>query len=601
MSSLILAACGGGVSRNQDEIVLGLPWDESDRRVANLQRHLDNYKAELDKNPEMKAQGYLPVRITTTPGSYGVFTRTLSSNLNVGNESAIPNLTLNYPALVSVLAQRGRQLDFNVETTPVIGKKVTFQENNQQKSVDMVSDKFDTNLISSEFLKINSEIRGVETDKNNVYLLPVGVSSEILYLSKPVLNYLLNEALKNGASTTSGGNNGMQMNQSDAAWFKSEFGVEKSTSTTVSTQAASTETAAYTNPYLNEVKNIYGEFTAGTNNPFSNYTLKKEVFANFDDLMDLMDRLAKAFPLKQSTDKSKPTRRLISLDSVESYLYSYSFNKLNHDYSKYLWNKPQGAPITDEYNFPLFKQGTEQYNALKTAYDKLQSISANGGYDYSETPNDNTDLHFVNLRVAVSMSSNSRWTRKTSNDSEAVTKKLLTGKDVLAVAQPLKNTASENTKFSYILQGGNLVGVDGKSEKQNRATRLFAKWFFEHAQTLNKENKTYNVSPSITYGLDSSYVPSVKSFYENSNNKELLTNPAVKSAFDLFKSASTDSKYVSYTDPASEAVDTLRTALKSNLLTLLRSHNGALPNFEEYLKAVGSEGNLVSVVEKAKS
>ncbi|WP_391592185.1 P80 family lipoprotein [[Mycoplasma] cavipharyngis] len=600
-ASLLLAACSSGSSVNTKEVLIGLPWTSSDRRFQNLQKIAEKFNNEI-KTAAKQEQGYLPVKINSQGDGYNNVATNIIRNITIRNWSNVPNLTLNYPPVVSGLASVSGQLDLSQDTYNKDNN--TIKVNN--KTVTLASDKFDTNLVSDQFLKVNQNIYGIDSQDKGLYLLPIGLSSEILYLNKPVLKYLLNKVLEKETSVT--------IDSTSTEWFKKEFGIEKK-STTSSDTKSTTSTTTYTNSSLEDkVQKIYGEYKKNNEKKFDNYVLKKSVFENWDGLVDLAAKLAASFPYSLAKNSSSATStasntetqlkdraRMLQFDAPVSFLYNYSFNQLNHDYKKYLWNRSDHAKANEDFKYTFFKNGTEQSIAFQNAYNKLYEVAKNGGYGYVVNKDDNINTRFANLEIAISMGSNARYKQKVPNKD-----KQLTDKDVLTLSQPLKNSESTTTQNSYVLQGGHIIGINLNNNKvANRATRLFIKWLFtNNTEYLYNTNQKTSVSYAEDYALKSSYVPSAKSFFnnktENSNpsnkDKELILNsPAAKTAYQLFKSASqNNTTYVPYLDPANQTANDLRLAIPSTINLFLKS-SAKLESYQNFINGIRKQNNRIEI------
>lgn len=178
LTGLLLSACG----RNFDfsgvkTLKIQLPFDAREGKGPQyptfqkvVKRYNDWFRS---KQPELERQGYLPVTTTAIDG-YELNAKDLSTKLVTRDYASLPNLTFGYGSTVYDVARNNLAFDFN--------------------SVPRLREAY-----NPDFLTINQNI--AQVDRNGLYLLPMGVSTNLMYVNRLVMNYLLEEALKQDGFT----------------------------------------------------------------------------------------------------------------------------------------------------------------------------------------------------------------------------------------------------------------------------------------------------------------------------------------------------------------------------------------------------------------
>ncbi|ENY68595.1 Hypothetical protein, predicted lipoprotein [Metamycoplasma auris 15026] len=169
---LLAAACNrtGQFDQADDGILkIATGFSESGVQGEALQGVVASYNEWLKKNPDKKAEGYLPVQYEFLPNGYD--TGTLTNKLAAKEHKTFWNILLNYPTSASILAQNNMNLALSNE-------------------------EFEDLDLADAFKNGNKGIGG--NTNNEKWTVPFGVSSEMNSINKIVVGKLVSELKEKG-------------------------------------------------------------------------------------------------------------------------------------------------------------------------------------------------------------------------------------------------------------------------------------------------------------------------------------------------------------------------------------------------------------------
>ncbi|MDQ0513820.1 hypothetical protein J2Z62_000258 [Mycoplasmoides fastidiosum] len=515
LGSLVLAACGGNNSfQNLQELKFHLPFQKDSLNHKTLLEISDKYKKFLAENPEEKKQaGYMPVDFYVTGKglTYSEVLNQISGDFTTGNYTNIPQITFGYESLLRELGKFNRELNLsnkNSATEPGL-------------SLDNYYKTF------SNF----TEIQDIPQSDTQFYAAPISSRSNITILSRPVLHYFFDSLIKDTSA-------GITIDSKDEEWFRTELGVEK-TSTTSLTATTGTQKKKYTvnAEKLNKIKEIWGNpknvannFPKGTDG--KGYILSKAKMQNYNDFFDLSLKLAKTFNEKSGAVGGP---RVTGFNTANSVLQEYAFNDLDTDMNKFLWHR---ASDNKNYEYPFFNPQNEQYKSLEKAFQKVKEISSGNALWIPSNNDRYSSVSFSNLKMAFSLASAAGYTyyfgKEKRNDG-------IDEVDLLALPQINKNTETQAKGFTQV-DGPKLVPVRTGVEQVDKATKLFIQWMSTteseySVPQLQSNGEIKNTSQTLShidyYALVNSYLPTTKKFWERTNKEEFIrVNPFLTASFE---------------------------------------------------------------------
>lgn len=477
---------------------------------------------------DLSLKGYMPVETVPIKG-FSLNEKTITTNLAANDFASLPNLTFGFGSTVYEIAKKKLEMNFNI--IPNVKK-----------------------AYNSAFIESSRNIS--QLSPNGLYLLPMGISTNILYINKAVLNYLLTEALKETNFT---------IKQEDVEWFKQTFGVEKITdeSTSSTTNSTDNKTIKIYTPLAQRteaVKKIFNKisdsyFTKAENK----YELSRTVFENWTDFFKFTTILADAF--KGSTNNSK---NFFGTAEIGSLFETMAFVKNDTDYTKFLWTRKNDG----KYDYSFLKDiNSFGSQTLKTVYDLMYKLSQKGGvWIHPQIDLAFPSANFIENKLPFILASSSAYSYQFSKSSQTSASE----DDVLAIIPPTKWNASDKNA-SFNTSGGALLGIKF-NDRIDKGTNLFVDWLVNQDKEKNnifeytKNQASVKVSGSDYYALKASYVPGSNNFVNNSKNIKLIADPAAKAAFEVFSKSASNSKNQTFsyginlfknTNPFSEPVGEL--------------------------------------------
>ncbi|WPB50615.1 P80 family lipoprotein [Metamycoplasma subdolum] len=149
---------------------------------------------------------------------------------------------------------------------------------------------------------------------------------------------------------------------------------------------------------------------------------------------------------------------------------------------------------------------------------------------------------------------------------------------------PLKANTDAASTFSVTAQGPSFIGIHA-NEREDKATKLFVKWFFTHQlKDFKAFAQTFNGNPIDVFNGLGSYVSTTSAWFSQDPGKIKL-NAANRVAFDNFRKAMNDKNYHLVEDVAASQSQILRdtmTTLGKNAMD--SASNGQPHDFKSLLK-----------------
>ncbi|WP_391591781.1 P80 family lipoprotein [[Mycoplasma] cavipharyngis] len=528
-SSLILTACSRFSFDNVNEIKFSLPFEKGKAHFNALKEITEKYNTFLKNHPEKISQGYLPVTSYSNNQNYSENESQILNDLQNNNRSNLPQLTFGYESLVTNLLSLNKELNL--------------------AAVNSTSKEGLHSQCYYEPFRTNADIQGLDLKNNAMYLARAGVSTEVLILSRPVLNHLLQTILNDTSAN-------ITIKTEDQAWFKKELGVEKNGTSSTKTSEKTEEKYQVDATRKTNVEKIWGQPDANKikevfKSQNNTNQLKKSDFENYDDFLDLMTKLSQVF-LKPTERKEN---KLVAVSSFFSNLNIYSFNQLGSDINKFLWHFDNNKKLI----FPFLKPGSNENNVFKGFFEKLKTLSnANGLWINPSKSYPSTT--FSDLKLAAVMGSSAGYSYyfkkqedfQTKDGKKKITTKTINDyteeKDILGLPG-LRVNSSNATNGAIFTQGGQLIGIKTGNSRVDKATKLFVNWLVETQDTYTVReydettkqvvNKTEMLNHIDYYALKGSYLPTSQKFWslDETKRKSLLgVNPFILKAQEVVNS-----------------------------------------------------------------
>ncbi|BAP39649.1 P68 family surface lipoprotein [Metamycoplasma canadense] len=299
-------------------------------------------------------------------------------------------------------------------------------------------------------------------------------------------------------------------------------------------------------------------FIKSTENKTYNYLLTsddKKEYLSTNDLVNILE-------------KEKEDGVVLKFGQYKNKIYSSSYSKEVTGYNKKLSSKELEDKLLT--NFKL----NPNFKLVKGTFDE-QEKNVSLTKDISFKLKDDIDNKIVNLgKIFENDDANYILIDKDLVKTEQLTSsQLLNEIDADWISTPLVKNLN-NDKKSVFIQGPSLVLIHA-NEKEDKATKLFVKWLFDHKLSSitfikNKNSKNFsNIKPIDAFNEYGNYISPTKSYF---NNKEAIKklNKANKIAFDNFKSIiDKPNEFQPAEDVSSSLSDKLRDAIGSGARKIL--------------------------------
>ncbi|WP_406614525.1 P68 family surface lipoprotein [Mycoplasma corogypsi] len=131
-------------------------------------------------------------------------------------------------------------------------------------------------------------------------------------------------------------------------------------------------------------------------------------------------------------------------------------------------------------------------------------------------------------------------------------------------------------------QGPSVIGIHA-NEKDDKATRMFVKWFMTADKTYSELN---NKKPVIFLQEAMSYVTPVTGF-ETAPSPFRENNQSLKTALELYKKVATDPNWVAYNEPGTTQANPFRDQINSSFTSLQNAANsGSQYTYRDFIDKI---------------
>ncbi len=300
---------------DDNKIIIQTGFGSTSNQLSALESMVDEY------NTQMKGStGHIPVDVIRAEGGYGKLAYELGSKILAKKTKDMPNLLVEYADALGVINKYKFAVDFD-KTTP----------------------KFNKSLINDEFMKVNSQIGGLSS--KGTYMVPLGKSTEILGVDRPLLKKVLTDA-----GYKLGGNKNL-----DELMANSAINPEGSFGTIDKTLA-------------NEVVKYATD----------------DIYTSMDELFKFSNAVAKAYKMGPKGDKF-----VLGHDSPTNLVYTLAFQKGGYNMGNFLFNKEKGGK--GYINYDLFKDGSKENKTFKDIIGEIKkyvdtgALKLAGGGEYTSS------------------------------------------------------------------------------------------------------------------------------------------------------------------------------------------------------------------------
>ncbi|WP_391592233.1 hypothetical protein MCAV_04230 [[Mycoplasma] cavipharyngis] len=457
-----------------------------------------------------------------------------------------------------------REIDANSNTIPslILNSSTSAATINSYGKLLDVSDVLKPTDFAAGLRPLYTTIAG-NNDHNRLYALPFDVSStESLAINLPVLKFLVDQTIFNGAKLENTINDSTNQSQSIVAKLN------KITSEKNKIKIAKT----IWNRFQYNVKNPQNNSNLSINNSLNNYTITDKTFTNYDSLKDFSQKIIKILKPNSNVNVIKEDKyaNIISVDYGYNIFNRRLWEKTGSNINSYVWsyknNPSQKTTNVVDYTFLKENKDTNKAKQFIEAFNEF--IKNNGTADTknklrgiyytTRTRNGHNDWSAYLVRqfesafaiapnVGIRYSVQSDLTRKyfaldkNNNPSDAIFNSY--GKyneDVFwfnqyTSTEPKIENSMQNLQ-TYIAGGSSLVPISINSKK-DAALKNFLKWLYK-GEVILKNNTKVRVSEYLQE--KSSYIiPLAETF----GSKELVKKQIQKFE-DKSKTAKTEDQYI---------------------------------------------------------
>ncbi|AJR12591.1 Uncharacterized lipoprotein MPN_097 precursor [Mesomycoplasma dispar] len=374
-STLILTSCGLGHQKkfsfdgNYDgKLQMVTSWTAEQARFQALKQIVEiwNNKPEVQ---DMKNREFLPIELTPSYDvDYAPMATKFSQIFSAKDKAQTLNLVLNFPPAAAVAAKYKMLL--NLAEFPDLADAIK-------------------KVYHPKFLETSKQIATL--DEKGIYSLPFVKSSQTIAINAPVMAWIIENALKNGAKIKKGEEE-----------FFSQFRKSKTD--------------------LVQIQKLWKpiEFTKA-NNPWSNFEFSQDIFKYFDQLFDFVLKIKAGFNLNPA--KIDSAYFPFGFDDIPNLIFSKIFAATGADYSKFLFEVAKGdSKLLEQVSFSkLFEKNSPTYKIAKKNYEQILELFKSDAIFYpgrfSEPSFANLFMNHHQIAMAISSTSNyeRRFTRAKSN------------------------------------------------------------------------------------------------------------------------------------------------------------------------------------------
>ncbi|BAQ54669.1 extracellular solute-binding protein [Mycoplasmopsis arginini] len=448
ISPLTVAFCVSCETRETEKVNLIIPFVQSHEKKAfnAISTLVDKFNRSLDNK-------YLNNKINIR----NVFDKKkinykVNLEMNI-KDSRTPSLVISYPSIVPLIHNNNRLFDLTE-----IAKKSKIKE---------------------KILDFNNRLGF--NNKNKIYSLPIGISSEIFIVNKKLLSYVLYSLY--------------EFNKKENINNKYISNLKKS--------------PFFANLILNyENLNKNNEIILFNKEQLKAWNLKlDEDILNYDDNFNyFIELLNKSMIDKKQLD-------ILFIKHIENYLFENLFKKSDSNFSNFFLKYDENQKINYDNIFKKdSKENIEFKNEISSFYNKLK----------------NNILYIeANKNLNIKNSKNQLFTFITSRAYEFNYEYFLENKnDLLIKNVPLRRNKTQE-KGSFFMQGLFVSAIKSDIKEKNEVIQLFLNWLYNSENKLEwvVNNKKTILTPIEYLSFALSYVFPTENFVKE-NNKIFEANIA---------------------------------------------------------------------------
>ncbi|MBG0730897.1 P68 family surface lipoprotein [Mycoplasma sp. 'Moose RK'] len=353
-----------GFDGNQDgKLQMVTSWTTEQARFKALNQVVQIWNSKPEVLDTTNRE-FLPIKLTPSYDvDYAPMATKFSQVFSAKDKAQTINLVLNYPAAAAIAAKYKMLL--NLKDFPDLTQKIK-------------------EIYHSKFLETNSKIATLSED--GIYTIPFVKSSQTLVVDGPVMAYIIEKALENGA----------RIKQGEEEFF-SQFRKSESD--------------------LPQIKKLWQlQSFEKVANPWANFEFSQDIFKYFDQLFDFALRIKKSFKLEPAnTDFAYFP---FGFDDIPNLLFSKIFASAGADYAKFMFEvlKDEGKNMEQISFSKLYEKNSQNYLIAKKNYDQILELFKADAFFY---PGRFSEPSFANLfmnhhEIAFAISSTSNYERRFS-------------------------------------------------------------------------------------------------------------------------------------------------------------------------------------------
>ncbi|WP_391592230.1 hypothetical protein MCAV_04200 [[Mycoplasma] cavipharyngis] len=514
--SLTVIACSSNTNTNQ--VLFSIAQDKYYPLNIALQPLIPLYNQQ-----QSNQANFLPVKLLATEetqhkSEFSLLNDTINKITAQSND--LPSLILNSSTSAATINSYGKLLD--------------------------VSDVLKPSDFANEIMPLYTNVAG-SNNHNRLYALPFNLSStESLAINFPVLKFLVDQAVFNGATLQSSVND--PTNQTESIIAK----LNKIDSEKNKIKIAKT----VWNRFEYQIKNSQSESTNDQNNSLKNYIITDSTFINYDSLTEFSEKISAILKLKANTTVQAADKyaNILSIDyalnvfkrrlweetgsTINDYVWSYknnpvknSNNIVNYTILEQTKDGVKAQQFIKAFNqFVQHTKAADSTKKLRNVFYTKQNVNLEGDWASWLLRTFNTAIAIapnVGLRQSVqSQLSGTFFASEKVNNKLQLNKNLFDRfakyqEDVVWYDQYTKTVPKANSDQklqTYIAGGSSLVPISINSKK-DAALKNFLTWLYKGDVVI--DNKTIKVSDYIQE-KSSYFIPLVETFgTEAAINKEI--------------------------------------------------------------------------------